>query len=60
MTKRQALGEIGHPDRVIRDGGRMLVWEYSLTARTNGSTSWPFARFPFGSAAVSAIRLRRS
>lgn len=33
MTKAQVLGEIGHPDRVIRDDGRMLVWEYSLTAR---------------------------
>jgi hypothetical protein len=33
MTKAQVLGEIGHPDRVIRDDGRMLIWEYSLTAR---------------------------
>lgn len=33
MTKAQVLDEIGHPDRVIRDDGRMLVWEYSLTAR---------------------------
>jgi hypothetical protein len=33
MTKTQVLGEIGHPDRVLRDDGRMLVWEYSLTAR---------------------------
>ncbi len=33
MTKAQVLEEIGHPERVLRDDGRMLVWEYSLTAR---------------------------
>src|SRR5688572_3455279 len=33
MTKRQVVDEIGRPDRVRRDDGRMLVWEYSLTAR---------------------------
>ncbi len=33
MTKGQVLDEIGRPDRVLRDDGRMLVWEYSLTAR---------------------------
>jgi len=33
MTKTQVLDEIGRPDRVLRDDGRMLVWEYSLTAR---------------------------
>jgi hypothetical protein len=33
ITKAQVLDEIGHPDRVLRDNGRMLVWEYSLTAR---------------------------
>jgi hypothetical protein len=33
MTKSQVLDEIGQPDRVLRDDGRMLVWEYSLTAR---------------------------
>jgi hypothetical protein len=33
MTKRQVIDEIGRPDRVLRDDGRMLVWEYSLTAR---------------------------
>ena len=33
MTKAQVLGEIGLPDRVLRDDGRMLVWEYSLTTR---------------------------
>lgn len=33
MTKAQVLQEIGKPDRIIRDDGRMLVWEYSLTAR---------------------------
>ena len=33
MTKAQVLDEIGQPDRVLRDDGRMLVWEYSLTAR---------------------------
>ena len=32
MTKAQVLDEIGRPDRVLRDDGRMLVWEYSLTA----------------------------
>jgi hypothetical protein len=33
MTKAQVVEEIGRPDRVLRDDGRMLVWEYSLTAR---------------------------
>jgi len=33
MTKGQVVDEIGRPDRVLRDDGRMLVWEYSLTAR---------------------------
>jgi PDZ domain/Curli production assembly/transport component CsgG len=33
MTKGQVISEIGQPDRVLRDDGRMLVWEYSLTAR---------------------------
>lgn len=33
MTKAQVLDEIGRPDRVLRDDGRLLVWEYSLTAR---------------------------
>ena len=34
MTKGQVIDEIGWPDRVLRDDGRTLVWEYSLTART--------------------------
>jgi hypothetical protein len=33
MTKTQVVDEIGRPDRVLRDDGRLLVWEYSLTAR---------------------------
>ncbi len=33
MTKAQVIDAIGRPDRVLRDDGRMLVWEYSLTAR---------------------------
>ena len=33
MTKAQVVEELGGPDRVLRDDGRMLVWEYSLTAR---------------------------
>lgn len=33
MTKTQVVDAIGRPDRVLRDDGRMLVWEYSLTAR---------------------------
>lgn len=33
MTKAQVVDEIGQPDRILRDDGRMLVWEYSLTAR---------------------------
>jgi hypothetical protein len=33
MTKAQVMEELGGPDRVLRDDGRMLVWEYSLTAR---------------------------
>jgi len=33
MTKAQVLDQIGRPDRVLRDDGRLLVWEYSLTAR---------------------------
>jgi hypothetical protein len=34
MTKADVVDAIGRPDRVLRDDGRMLVWEYSLTART--------------------------
>lgn len=33
MTKSQVIDEIGRPDRVLRDDGRVLIWEYSLTAR---------------------------
>ena len=33
MTKAEVIDEIGRPDRVLRDDGRLLVWEYSLTAR---------------------------
>ncbi len=33
MTKGQVIDEIGRPDRVLRDDGRVLIWEYSLTAR---------------------------
>ena len=33
MTKAQVVEEIGRPDRVLRDDGHLLVWEYSLTAR---------------------------
>ncbi len=33
MTKTQVVEEIGRPDRILRDDGRVLVWEYSLTAR---------------------------
>ncbi len=33
MTKTQVVEEIGKPDRILRDDGRVLVWEYSLTAR---------------------------
>ena len=33
MTKAEVVEELGGPDRVLRDDGRMLVWEYSLTAR---------------------------
>jgi peptidoglycan-synthase activator LpoB/PDZ domain-containing protein len=33
MTKAQVVDEIGRPDRVLRDDGRLLVWEYSLTSR---------------------------
>jgi hypothetical protein len=33
MTKAQVIDEIGRPDRVLRDDGRLLVWEYSFTAR---------------------------
>jgi PDZ domain/Curli production assembly/transport component CsgG len=33
MTKAAVIEEIGGPDRVLRDDGRTLVWEYSLTAR---------------------------
>ena len=33
MTKAEVIDQIGWPDRVLRDDGRMLVWEYSLTAR---------------------------
>jgi hypothetical protein len=33
MTKAQVLDHIGHPDRVLKDDGRVLIWEYSLTTR---------------------------
>jgi len=33
MTKADVVGQVGRPDRVLRDDGRLLVWEYSLTAR---------------------------
>ena len=33
MAKADVIEQIGRPDRVLRDDGRLLVWEYSLTAR---------------------------
>ncbi len=33
MTNSQVVDKLGLPDRVLRDDGRLLVWEYSLTAR---------------------------
>ncbi|MDN5942091.1 MAG: PDZ domain-containing protein [Nitrospira sp.] len=33
MTKADVVAQVGRPDRVLRDDGHMLVWEYSLTAR---------------------------
>ena len=33
MTKAEVIDHVGLPDRVLRDDGRLLVWEYSLTAR---------------------------
>ncbi|HMI38470.1 MAG TPA: hypothetical protein VK500_01065, partial [Nitrospiraceae bacterium] len=33
MTKAEVIDQIGRPDRVLRDDGRLVVWEYSLTAR---------------------------
>jgi hypothetical protein len=33
MTKAEVIAQVGRPDRVLRDDGRLLVWEYSLTAR---------------------------
>ena len=33
MSKGQVIEEIGRPDRILRDDGRVLIWEYSLTAR---------------------------
>ena len=33
MTKAEVINQVGRPDRVLRDDGRLLVWEYSLTAR---------------------------
>jgi hypothetical protein len=33
MTQAEVVEQIGRPDRVLRDDGRLLVWEYSLTAR---------------------------
>lgn len=33
MTKAQVVDTVGRPDRILRDDGRILVWEYSLTAR---------------------------
>ena len=33
MTKAEVVEQVGRPDRVLRDDGYLLVWEYSLTAR---------------------------
>ncbi|MCX5723257.1 MAG: PDZ domain-containing protein [Nitrospirae bacterium] len=33
MTKAEVIEQLGRPDRVLRDDGYLLVWEYSLTAR---------------------------
>ena len=33
MTKAEVIDRIGRPDRVLRDDGHLLIWEYSLTAR---------------------------
>ena len=33
MTKADVIAQVGRPDRVLRDDGHLLVWEYSLTAR---------------------------
>jgi hypothetical protein len=33
MTKAEVIDQVGRPDRVLLDDGRLLVWEYSLTAR---------------------------
>ena len=33
MAKADVIEQIGRPDRVLRDDGRLLVWEYSLTTR---------------------------
>jgi PDZ domain/Curli production assembly/transport component CsgG len=33
MTKAEVIEQVGRPDRVLRDDGHLLVWEYSLTAR---------------------------
>src|SRR5262249_34292149 len=33
MTKAAGIEQIGRPDRVVRDDGRLLVWEYFLSAR---------------------------
>ena len=33
MTKAQVVHEIGEPDKVLRDDGRVVVWEYRLNTR---------------------------
>lgn len=33
MTKAQVVHEIGEPDKVLRDDGRVVVWEYHLNTR---------------------------
>jgi len=33
MTKAQVIKEIGEPDRVLRDDGRVVVWEYRVNTR---------------------------
>jgi hypothetical protein len=33
MTKAEVVEQVGRPDRVLRDDGQLLVWEYSLTTR---------------------------
>jgi len=45
MTKAEVIDQIGRPDRVLRDDGRLLSGNTLSRPANSGSMSWPSARF---------------